>query len=51
MKESEVGMAKEEEVMLAMAGRLLDRVTNRDKEGMRALLMPAGCAIQSAITR
>jgi hypothetical protein len=39
--------AEEEEVILATVQRLLDTVANRDKEGMREILMPEGCATQS----
>ena len=40
-------MTEEEEVILAVVQQLLDTVANRDKEGMRALLVPGGCATQS----
>jgi hypothetical protein len=44
---SDRSTAEEEEVILATAQRLLDTITNRDKEGMSEILIPEGWATQS----
>ena len=41
------GPEEEEKVILATVQRLLDTVANRDKDGMRKILLPEGQAIQS----
>jgi Putative lumazine-binding len=41
------GTEEEQKVIIATVQRLLDTVANRDKDGMREILLPEGQAIQS----
>jgi ketosteroid isomerase-like protein len=41
------GIEEDEWVILGTVQRLLDTVANRDKDGMRKILLPEGQAIQS----